>query len=416
MKTVKSILLITLFLMYFSEKGMSQWSQIGLPDDRVMSLAVQTDGTVFAGTYSNGLYRSTGNYSNWTQVLGPPSVYNVLSLAFDSSGGVLAGTYLAGLFRSTNQGANWTLLSSSSGANSLPVDDIYSIIVSPTGAILAADGTGLIGQLFRSTDTGSNWQSVLNPAYGVYTLAANTAGTLYAGGTSWFYNSTDNGDTWNWQGSSSGLTQAPIVLAARNPNYVFAGTAGSGVFLSVNNGAYWTAVNTNLTNRYITAIVLDDTTLYVGTDGGGIFKSVDNGSNWTVVNTGSMNETINILAIGDSCLYAGTDGSGVWRMPLNTDVNAVPSLEKETALFLEQNYPNPFALSTTIPFAILTKSFVTLKVYDHAGKLVATLVSEELPAGNYSRQWNIAALPNGIYNYCLQAGATSYSKNLILSR
>jgi photosystem II stability/assembly factor-like uncharacterized protein len=415
MKTVKPILLITLFLMYFSEKGMSQWSQIGLPDDRVMSLAVQTDGTVFAGTYSNGLYRSTGNYSTWTQVLGAPSVYEVLSIAFDSAGGVLAGTHVAGLFRSTNQGANWTLLSSSSGANSLPVDDIYSIIVSPTGAILVADGTGLIGEVFRSTDAGSNWQSVLNPAYGIYTLAANTSGTLYAGGTSWFYNSTDNGDTWNWQGSSSGLTQAPIVLASRNPDHVFAGTSGSGVFLSVNNGVNWSAVNTNLTNEYITAIVLDDTTLYVGTYGGGIFKSVDNGSNWTVVNTGSMNATVNTLAIGDSFLYAGTDGSGVWRMPL-TGVNAVPSLEKGTALFLEQNYPNPFALSTTIPFAISAKSFVSLKVYDHSGKQVATLVSEELPAGNYTRQWNTSALPNGIYYYCLLAGATSYSKKLILSR
>lgn len=416
MKIIKPILIVTLFLICFSEKGMSQWSQIGLPTDRVMSLAVQPDGTVFAGTYSNGLYRSTGNYSTWTQVLGAPSVYEVYSIAFDSSGGVLAGTHVAGLYRSTNQGANWTLLSSSSGPNNLPVDDIYSIIVSPTGAILAADGTGLIGELYRSTDLGSTWQSVLNPAYGIYTLAASASGNLYAGGTAWFYNSSNNGDTWTWYGSSSGLTKAPMVLAARNPDYVFAGTSGNGVFLSVNNGANWIEVNTSLTNKYITAIVLDDTTLYVGTDGGGIFKSVDNGSNWTHLTTGSMNTTINSLAIGNSSLYAGTNGSGVWSMPLIPGPTAVTSLEKGTALSLEQNYPNPVAQSTTIPFTILKKSFVSLNVYDHAGKQVATLVSEELQAGNHSRQWNSSALPNGIYYYWLQAGSTSYSKKLILSR
>jgi photosystem II stability/assembly factor-like uncharacterized protein len=415
MKTVKSILLITLFLFYCSEKGMSQWVQIGLPTDRVISLAVKTDGTVFAGTYSNGLNRSTGNYSTWSQVLGPPSVYEVYSVAFDSSGGVLAGTHVAGLYRSANNGTNWTPLSSS-GSNSLPVDDIYSIAVSPTGTIFVADGTGLYGEVFRSNDVGGTWQSVLNPTYGIYTLAASTSGNLYAGGASWFYNSTNNGDTWNWKGSSSGLTKAPIVLAARNPNYVIAGTSGSGVFLSKNNGENWSEVNTNLTNKYITALVMDDTTIYAGTDGGGIFKSIDNGSNWTELNTGLTDKKVNSLAIGNSCLYAGMNGSGVWKIPLKPDVTAVPSFEKGTQVLLKQNFPNPVTQNTTIPFTTLKKSFVTLKVYDHSGKHVATLVSEELPAGNYSRQWNASAMPNGIYYYRLTSGAATFSKKLILSR
>jgi len=416
MKTVNSILLIILFLFSFSEKGICQWTKIGLPTDRVMSVAVQTDGTVFAGTYSNGLYRSAGDYSNWTQVLGPPSVYEIYSIAFDSSGGVLAGTHVGGLYRSANNGTNWTALSKSSGSNSLPVDDIYSIIVGPTGSIIVADGTGLNGEVFRSTDVGSTWQSVLNPTYGIYTLAASTSGNLYAGGASWFYNSINNGDTWNWKGSSSGLTKAPIVLAARDPNYVFAGTSGGGVFLSKNNGDAWSAVNTNLSSMYITALVIDDTTIYAGTDGGGIFQSVDNGSNWTELNTGLTDKKVNALAIGNSYLYAATNGSGVWKISINHDATALPSLEKRSVLVLEQNYPNPFALSTTISFTIARKSFVTLKVYDHSGKQVAALVSDELPAGNHSRQWNASTLPNGIFYYRLQAGTAATSKKLILSR
>ena len=91
MKTGNSILIIVLIIFCCNKNGMSQWSQIGLPTDRVMSLAVQSNGTVFAGTYSNGLYRSTGNYSSWTQVFGPPSVHEIYSIAFDSSDGAPYG-------------------------------------------------------------------------------------------------------------------------------------------------------------------------------------------------------------------------------------------------------------------------------------------------------------------------------------
>jgi hypothetical protein len=48
------------------------------------------------------------------------------------------------------------------------------------------------------------------------------------------------------------------------------------------------------------------------------------------------------------------------------------------------------------------------------GKKVATLVSEELEAGKYSRQWNAGHLASGIYFYQLQAGSFSQIKKLVL--
>jgi len=83
---------------------------------------------------------------------------------------------------------------------------------------------------------------------------------------------------------------------------------------------------------------------------------------------------------------------------------------------LEQNYPNPFNPSTTIQFTLPSRSFVSLKVFAVIGREVATIVSEELSAGSYSRTWNAANMSSGIYFYRLQAGTFTETKKLILLR
>jgi hypothetical protein len=87
-----------------------------------------------------------------------------------------------------------------------------------------------------------------------------------------------------------------------------------------------------------------------------------------------------------------------------------------TRFALEQNYPNPFNPSTTISFSLPSKSFVTLKVFDIMGREVATLVNEELSAGNYLQKWNATKMSSGIYFYRLQAGSFTETKKLVLLR
>ncbi|MFZ1978969.1 MAG: YCF48-related protein [Bacteroidota bacterium] len=91
-----------------------------------------------------------------------------------------------------------------------------------------------------------------------------------------------------------------------------------------------------------------------------------------------------------------------------------PGTELPKSYALSQNYPNPFNPSTTIAFALPSRSFVTLKIYDMLGREVALLASEELAAGNYTRQWNAASLSSGIYFYRLEAGSFIQTKKLIL--
>jgi Ice-binding-like/Secretion system C-terminal sorting domain len=81
---------------------------------------------------------------------------------------------------------------------------------------------------------------------------------------------------------------------------------------------------------------------------------------------------------------------------------------------LTQNYPNPFNPSTVFSFSLPAKSLVSLKVYDVLGREVSVVLSQEMPAGNYSKQWNAAALPSGVYFYRLEAGSFAETKKLLL--
>jgi hypothetical protein len=87
-----------------------------------------------------------------------------------------------------------------------------------------------------------------------------------------------------------------------------------------------------------------------------------------------------------------------------------------TIFSLEQNYPNPFNPSTSLQYAIGSRQFVTLKVYDVLGNEVATLVNEEKPAGTYEVEFNAASLPSGVYFYQLKAGEYIQTKKMVLLR
>ncbi|MFH0990933.1 MAG: T9SS type A sorting domain-containing protein [bacterium] len=97
-----------------------------------------------------------------------------------------------------------------------------------------------------------------------------------------------------------------------------------------------------------------------------------------------------------------------------TDVHQQNTLP--TLFSLKQNFPNPFNPATTIKFQIPTRAFVSLIVYNLLGKQVETLLTEDLPPGEYSKQWNASGLPSGVYFYRLQAGVFVETKKLVAVR
>ena len=45
---------------------------------------------------------------------------------------------------------------------------------------------------------------------------------------------------------------------------------------------------------------------------------------------------------------------------------------------------------------------------------MATIVSENMAAGSYSKIWNAASMPSGVYFYRMQSGSITDTKKLIL--
>jgi len=81
---------------------------------------------------------------------------------------------------------------------------------------------------------------------------------------------------------------------------------------------------------------------------------------------------------------------------------------------LFQNYPNPFNLKTTISFALPREGFVELKVYDVAGREVATLIDKPMAEGTHKVSYDASSLASGVYYYRLTFDRQTMTKKMLL--
>lgn len=81
---------------------------------------------------------------------------------------------------------------------------------------------------------------------------------------------------------------------------------------------------------------------------------------------------------------------------------------------LYQNYPNPFNPSTNLQYAISSRQYVILKVYDILGNEISTLVDEEKSAGIYKVTFNSTGLSSGVYYYRMIADDFIQTKSMLL--
>ncbi|MBU1423492.1 MAG: T9SS type A sorting domain-containing protein, partial [Bacteroidetes bacterium] len=110
------------------------------------------------------------------------------------------------------------------------------------------------------------------------------------------------------------------------------------------------------------------------------------------------NRVANLYLQEFAARYYEADGADSIRVSVNEIGSGIPD-----DYSLSQNYPNPFNPTTTINFSIPKSGLVTLKVYNILGQEVASLVNEEMKAGNYRVNFNANGLASGVYFYKLQA-------------
>jgi hypothetical protein len=110
-------------------------------------------------------------------------------------------------------------------------------------------------------------------------------------------------------------------------------------------------------------------------------------------------------------------------IPLDTnDIDYSPQLDNGDVpkrFALAQNHPNPFNPTTTIAFDLPVRTSVRLVIYDVSGRLIRTLVDDEMSPGQQSVRWDgrDAAgrkAASGVYFYRLETPAFNQSRKMIL--
>ena len=225
---------------------------------------------IFSGT-TDGVYRSsnTGTY-NWTKVLDNVSCFSLLVNGSD----IFAGTQGGGVYLSSDNGTNWSQINTG-----LTMLYVYALTSNGTYVFAGTyhDGTTNGAGVFRSSDNGLTWTQVISGLTNntIMSLAVK-GGYLFAGTDGGgIFRSIDNGD--NWTNVASGVVHTLKVVCGTD---LYAGLlSGGGVIRSTDNGSTWTSFSTGLPNTGgLTVMSLDvsSTYLFAGTLGGGVARSPTN--------------------------------------------------------------------------------------------------------------------------------------------
>jgi photosystem II stability/assembly factor-like uncharacterized protein len=309
--------------------GGASWSSAnnGLKGTGVRALAIDPTNsqTVYAGT-GNGVFKSTDGGASWTEVdAGMTSKY-VESLAIDpkNSHRIYAGTQGGGLFKSNDGAASWT--TAGSGITETADTEFFTIVVDPTNSQTVYAGT--TDALFKSTNSGVSWaetdsgidkSNMPNMQVTAIAIDPTNSQAVYAATVTGIFKSANAGASWTR--ASSGQTELAtcLVIDPDNSQTVYAGTGLYGLFKSTDAGATWIAANIGLTNMYLTCLAIDPAdsqTVYAGTFGDGVFKSTNGGALWRQASSG-MN-TVDVAAVAidpaqSQTVYAGTYSSGIFK-------------------------------------------------------------------------------------------------------
>ena len=262
---------------------------------------------LYAGTEgSGGIFRSMNYGTSWSEVNTGLGSRNVLAItAYGST--IFAGTDNCGVYRSTDYGASWS-------ATNVGLRTSVITALDATDRDLLIGTYGTDGAVHRSVNDGEGWIPWDLPRTTVWSLTNvfdqfvrvryTYAGTL--GGAN---RTSDRGGTWT---GVTGLSGKDVhCFLEKGPN-LFAGTFGSGVYRSSDDGATWTESSPGLADPDISALVTVGDDIFAGTFGGGIYRSIDDGVTWSPVPTG-FDPYVQALGSIGTTLYAGTWRLGMFR-------------------------------------------------------------------------------------------------------
>lgn len=317
----------------------------------------------YTGKFSqsaNSTQETSRVYGNWASI-GPNASIGgrILSLAIHptNTNTLFAGSASGGLWKSTNGGNTWSYQ-----AVNLPVLGVSSILISSSNPDVMYAGTGEVYRvdlsdigysvwkargtygigIIKSTNGGISWDTCMyrtsSNMVGIQKLkfSHTTDNTVFACTTDGLYRSTDAGTTWA-NIAPGKIYVTDVVINTANPNEMLITTgnlnnAGKGIYRTTNGTAaspVWTKINAGLPATYRGfgrfAYSSGNTVFASLSDGAGneIYRSTDFGLNWTELNNSGFNSfqhwctnAIEMNPVNPNILIVG--GVNLWRYTVST--------------------------------------------------------------------------------------------------
>jgi len=125
------------------------------------------------------------------------------------------------------------------------------------------------------------------------------------------------------------------------------------------------------------------------------------------------------LTEGSPCIDGGCGQIGALGEECTGGPSAVDPEEVPLVFSVKPNYPNPFNPMTTISFSLPATAQTSVRVYDSAGRLVRTLINQELESAVHEVTWpgrddDNKQVASGVYFYSVISGEYSHTGRMAL--
>jgi photosystem II stability/assembly factor-like uncharacterized protein len=301
---------------------------------------------IYMGAAGGGLWKSTTGGTSWIPLTDHLGSLGVSSIAIRSDNPNII--YIAtgdfdgydnnsiGVLRSNDGGTTWI----NTGLTFTTSQEVWisKIVIHPQNNDIIIASTNL--GIYVSNDGGTTWNQTLTGSL-VFDLEINpfpTSNTVFAGGGTNIWKSTDRGQTWAIVHTATSTNRIALSIAPSDTNYIygiFSNSTNSGfskLSRSTNNGVTWTTRSTspNILNNsidgsgsggqgwYDLAIAVSPSNRNVVNIGGiNHWQSTNGGTNWTLKSHWASGNVVvhadkHALEYQGSVLWEGNDG-GIYK-------------------------------------------------------------------------------------------------------
>jgi len=349
------------------------------------------DGEIFAGSWWDGLWKSTDRGKTWHKL--PYVDDTIRDLFITSNGAIFSVGYR--LFRSVDNGITWERLDTRLPGIRISFGVGFALHEKPNGDLLLGWNEGI----FQSTDNGETWlptnsglpkwYRTIHP-YDTTTASARQFASRWdtifvcTGGSDFYpevngiYRTTDGGISWSesYEGIPRGhpvraITATNGVLFAGGELYNIRGLIPQrGIWRSLNGGLIWEL--SALDNAVWTLEANRNGHVYAGNgDWKGVYRTTNLGATWEHLGLDGLN-VFSILFLSDTTFLVGSD-DGIFRGRPNRQpiIQFLPhDTVAQVGYAFEARYNVSDPDGDQVQLSISTSPFVSWLVLDTVGNRV----------------------------------------------